>query len=295
VEQVVNAIVLGACYCLFAVGLGLTWGSMNILNLAHGAVFMFSAFCCYVITLHVDPALPVAALVVVAIVAGGLLESFLYILVFQVIQRRDSGGDAELAMLIASIGVAAILEAIVQNNTVADFTLSVRPVQPATIHLGGTYISSVEIAVVAAAILSIATLAVVLRRTRLGRAMRAVSCDPRTSSLMGINGEALGRLVFAISGMTAGMAGAFLCLFFENLSADSGSDLLLKAFAVVVLGGVGSMWGTFAAGFALAAVETVVTATTSGTWTEGVSFLVIIAVLLVRPEGLVAAVRVDRA
>ena len=129
----------------------------------------------------------------------------------------------------------------------------------------------------------------------MGRAMRALACDAPTSGLMGISEGRMSALAMAISGATAGVAGVFLTVYLDSVTADSGSDLLLRAFAVVVLGGVGSMWGTLIGAFVLAGGETLVTATTSGIWTSAVSFGLIIAVLLVRPSGLFGKVKGVRA
>jgi branched-chain amino acid transport system permease protein len=116
--QLINAIVLGAIYCLFAMGLGLTWGTLNVLNLAHGAVFMFSAFTCYLITQRADVHLPIAVVLIVAVVAGALMELGLDLLVFRQIKRRSrTQGEAEMSMLIGSIGASAILVTVAEQLT----------------------------------------------------------------------------------------------------------------------------------------------------------------------------------
>src|ERR1700722_14286775 len=101
-EQIANAIVLGSCYCLFAVGLSLTWGTLNVLNLAHGSVFMFAAFTCYLVTQRLNANVPLVWLIVLAMVAGAVLELALDVLVFRPIRKRSKTlGEAELSMLIA--------------------------------------------------------------------------------------------------------------------------------------------------------------------------------------------------
>jgi branched-chain amino acid transport system permease protein len=292
-EQLINAIVLGAIYCLFAMGLGLTWGTLNVLNLAHGAVFMFSAFTCYLITQRADVHLPIAVVLIVAVVAGALLELGLDLLVFRQIKRRSrTQGEAEMSMLIGSIGASAILVTVAQQLTAdTPFTVTAVPVKASVYHLGsGVYVT---IAVVAPVLT--AGFALWIQRSRMGRAMRALAYDAPTSGLMGISEGRMSALAMAISGATAGVAGVFLTVYLDSVTADSGSDLLLRAFAVVVLGGVGSMWGTLIGAFVLAGGETLVTATTSGIWTSAVSFALIIVVLLVRPSGLFGKVKGMRA
>jgi branched-chain amino acid transport system permease protein len=297
-EQLINAIVLGGVYCLFALGLSLTWGTLNVLNLAHGAVFMFSAFTCYLITQRADLHLPIAVVLVVAVVAGALMELCLDLVVFRQIKRRSkTQGEAELSMLIGSIGASAILVTIAEQQTAdTSFTVTAAPVKASVYHLGsGVYVTNIEIVITVVALALTVGFALWIQRSQMGRAMRAIAYDAPTSGLMGISEGRMSALAMAISGGTAGAAGVFLTLYLDSLTADSGSDLLLKAFAVVVLGGVGSMWGTLIGAFILAGGETLVTATTSGIWTSAVSFGLIIAVLLVRPSGLFGKVKGLRA
>ena len=297
-EQLINAIVLGAIYCLFAMGLGLTWGTLNVLNLAHGAVFMFSAFTCYLITQRADVHLPIAVVLIVAVVAGALMELGLDLLVFRQIKRRSrTQGEAEMSMLIGSIGASAILVTVAEQLTAdTPFTVTAVPVKASVYHLGsGVYVTNVEIVIAVVAPVLTVGFALWIQRSRMGRAMRALACDAPTSGLMGISEGRMSALAMAISGATAGAAGIFLTVYLDSVTADSGSDLLLRAFAVVVLGGVGSMWGTLIGAFVLAGGETLVTATTSGIWTSAVSFGLIIAVLLIRPSGLFGKVKGVRA
>jgi branched-chain amino acid transport system permease protein len=297
-EQLINAIVLGAIYCLFAMGLGLTWGTLNVLNLAHGAVFMFSAFTCYLITQRADVHLPIAFVLIVAVVAGALLELCLDLLVFRQIKHRSrTQGEAEMSMLIGSIGASAILVTVAEQLTAdTPFTVTAVPVKASVYHLGsGVYVTNVEIVIAVVAPVLTAGFALWIQRSRMGRAMRALAYDAPTSGLMGISEGRMSALAMAISGATAGAAGVFLTVYLDSVTADSGSDLLLRAFAVVVLGGVGSMWGTLIGAFVLAGGETLVTATTSGIWTSAVSFGLIIAVLLIRPSGLFGKVKGVRA
>lgn len=298
VEQVINALVLGAVYCLFAVGLSLTWGMLNVLDLAHGAAFMFSAFTCYLVTQRMHDAWPIPVLFGVAVVVGIVVGAALYMLVFRPIKLRSkTTSGAEMSMLIGSIGASAIMVGVAQNATAGlPFTLTAVYIPAKIYHLTkAVYVSNIEIIIVVCSLALTTSIAVWIQRTRGGRAMRALAVDSSTSGLMGISETRMAVAAFAISGASAGAAAVFLTLFIDGLTATSGSDLLLKAFAVVVLGGVGSMWGTMLAAFVLAAGEVLVTATTSGIWTSGVSFAIIILVLLLRPSGLFGAVKGQRA
>jgi branched-chain amino acid transport system permease protein len=203
--------------------------------------------------------------------------------------------DAELAMLIASIGAATIPVTIAQQVTVdSPFSITSTAVRTGEFHFGSVYITTIEIVIVAVTLAATVALALWLQRTRNGRALRALAVDTDTSGLMGISQSRLSALALIFSGPSAGAAGVFLAIFLDSLTPESGQDLLLKAFAAVVIGGVGSVWGTLVGAMILAGGETLVSATTSGTWTDAVSFALIIIILLVMPSGLFRRLRVDR-
>jgi branched-chain amino acid transport system permease protein len=297
VAQLINALVLGAIYCLFAIGLTLTWGMLNVLNLAHGSVFMFSVFSCYVLTVKWGLPIPWPALIVVCIVVGALLELLLDQVVFRIIRRRTTDHImAERSMLIATIGAGAIPIAIAQPQLLSTEVFSLNG---GTIDLGGFTVGSVRITTMQVVIfVSAVTLTVVLalyvQRSREGRAIRALAADSWTAQLMGINHGRLSSWALIVSGGTAGMAGGFLAIYLTGMSPETGNNLLLKAFAAIVVGGVGSIWGTLVGAYVLASTETFITATTSGTWVDAMSFGIIMVVLLIRPNGLFGRRAIDR-
>lgn len=295
-QYLINGAVLAAIYCLFALGLSLTWGTLNVLNLAHGAVFMFSGFSCYVITRQLFPGLGFVVLLLIAIVVGALLEVFLDTVVFRAIRRRaGSLLESELSTMIATIGGAAVAVAVVTRVTNGQqFTISPKPIEVGVMPVLGATLTSIEIVIVAVSVVATVGLGLWIKHSRDGRALRALAVDASTTGLMGVNARRLSTVVQLISGGTAGAAGVFLAVFLANLQATSGQDLLLKAFAAVVLGGVGSVWGTMVGAVVLASGETIVRATTSGLWTDAVSFAIILLVLLALPNGLFGRARVDR-
>jgi len=227
---------------------------------------------------------------------GAILELALDVGVFRPIRRRAKTlRDAELAMLIASIGAATIPVTIAQQVTVdSPFSITRTAITTGEFHFGSVYVTTIEIVIVAVTLAATIALALWLQRTRNGRALRALAVDTDTSGLMGISQSRLSALALVFSGASAGIAGVFLAIFLDSLTPESGQDLLLKAFAAVVIGGVGSVWGTLVGAMILASGETLVSATTSGTWTDAVSFALIIIILLVMPSGLFRRLRVDR-
>lgn len=295
-QQVINGVVLGSIYVLFASGLSLAWGTVRVLNMAHAAVFMFAGFVCYLVTVKAGINLGLPLLILIGIAVGCTLEVALDILVFRVIRSRMGDiREEEASMLLASIGASTILVALASGDTAgAPFAITPQPVPTHLFHVGGSVITSVEIAVVVISLVLSIGLAIWLGASRHGRALRSLAADPETSKLMGVNESRLSAVVFLISGATAGVAGVLLAVYLDSISAQSGQDYLLEAFAAVVIGGVGSIWGTIAGGFILAAAETIVAALTNGLWTDGVAFGLIIIILVARPNGLFGSAEVDR-
>jgi branched-chain amino acid transport system permease protein len=296
-QQLVNAVVLGSIYSLFALGISLTWGGLNVLNVAHGAIFMFAAFCCYLLTQRANVHLPLGLLIVFGVLVGAVAELLLDLLAFRPIRRRVADSRAgEQAMMVASVGLAAIPVAIAQVITVdSPFGITAQTITTSVYRWGAVYVTEIEIIIVITSLCLGIFTALWLAHTRGGRALRALSVDAETASLMGISQNRLSALAMMASGATAGLAGIFLAMFLTSIAPETGQDLLLEAFAAVVLGGVGSIWGTLVGAYVLAAGETVVVATTSGSWTDAVSFGIIIIVLLIRPSGLFGRQAVDRA
>jgi branched-chain amino acid transport system permease protein len=295
-EQVVNGAVLAAIYALFAIGVGFPWGTLNVLNLAHGSIFMFSVFICSTITSYVSVDIPIYAAVLISVVAGAALEIALELLVFRTIRARAANlQQAELSILIACTGIGGSVVAFVILRGGDSFQLTKHPPHINTFSIFGAPVSLVALTIIVLGFGLAILLALWLSRSRNGRALRAVAVDREASELMGISITRLSLQVMIISGGLAGLAGALASIYLGNLGSASGSDLLLKGFAVVVLGGVGSIWGTMIGGTVLAAGETIVTATTSGQWSSGVAFGIIIVILLVFPNGLFGRVKVDRA
>lgn len=291
-----DASTLAGIYCLFAVGLSLTWGALNVLNLAHGAVFISAAFACYLLTNDAHVNIPVWQLVLLGMAVGAVLELMLAVLIFSPIRKRNATERAaELSMVIATVGAAGIITSVVQGIYPLPFPVTAEVVQQRVWRVLGAAISELDVVIFTAAVICTVALAVWLSRSRLGRATRAIAADRETAKLMGISDRGVSCLTLVLSGVSAGLAGVFMALYLNDLDTDSAQSLLLKGFAVVVLGGVGSMWGTLIGACVLATSETLVTATTSGTWTQGISFGVIVVVLLLRPRGLLGRQAVDRA
>lgn len=293
-QDLINALSLGSIYLLFALGMSLVWGTIGILNFAHGAIFMFAAFASYIIVEQVR--LPMLALIVIGALVGAALSVAVQVLAFQpILQRAKDLRSGEMQILIGGIGVAAIPLAVAEEETGSNpFGFSASSYATKTYALLGFRITNTQILVVAAALLIAVAVIAWLRMSRSGLALRSLGVDPETASLMGVNRRVLGLGSMAVAGALAGFAGVMLTYHLGAITPDSGDTLLIKAFAAVILGGVGSMAGVVVGSYVLALAETIVLTQTSGLWVDAVSFGVIFAVLLFKSEGLFGRKEVRR-
>jgi branched-chain amino acid transport system permease protein len=293
-QEILNATVLGSIYLLFALGMSLAWGTIGILNFAHGAVFMFSAFAAHLISEHAR--LPMIAYIVVSGAVGAVLSVLIQLLAFAPIQRRAADHQAaETQILIGGIGVASIPVAVAAYVTKSgQFGFDVADQNP-VLTVFGLRLTLIGAAILVCALVISGAIAVWLRRSRTGLALRAIGVDPESARLMGIHEPRLAVATMAIGGLLAGLAGALLTVHLVAISPTTGDDFLVKAFAATVLGGVGSTLGVVVGSFSLAFVETVVILAGYGSWANAVAFLLIFMVLLVRPQGLFGRKEVKRA
>jgi branched-chain amino acid transport system permease protein len=295
-QQIVNAISLGSIYTLFALGLTLSWGVLNVLNLAHGAIFMFGAMAGYVLTKG-GGGLPLVAVLPLAMLCSGVLAATLEVAVLRAVRRRAADRHAaDLTMLIASVAAGSILVAVGQNiinNEVVALPPTLFDVTSTTVL--GVRVTDIQIVITVLALVMSGALAWFIRSTRHGRALRALSADPYICGLVGISANRTAAATLFVSGAIAGAAGILLAVQLNAVEAQMGDALLLKAFAVIILGGVGSVGGAVAGAFILAAVETGVVAYVDPSLKDAVAFVLIIVLLLLRPQGLISKGALQRA
>lgn len=292
-QDLLNAATLGSIYLLFTLGMALVWGTIGILNFAHGATFMFSAFVGHVLSRETQ--LPFLAVIAVAILVGATISALTQMLAFQPILKRSKNQQAaELRILIGGIGVSAIPLAIAQRETRSSpFGFNSSYSAEVYEFLGLRITTTAAIIVITGLALGVG-LILWLRTSRQGLALRAIGIDAETSAGMGVNRPALAFGTMAIAGGLAGLAGALLTFHLGAIAPETGDTLLIKAFAIIVLGGLGSMAGTVIGAYVLAGAETLMLVMNWGTWLDAVSFGLIFLILLARPQGLLGRKEVRR-
>ncbi len=281
-QQILNGVFVGSIYALFAVGYTLVFGVLDILNLAHQAVFMLAAFAALVLVadahLSLFFALPAAVLI------GGLIGIALERLAFRPLRGR---ADSNISGLISSLAMATVFEAIALQIFGPDIsrfpqgTFSDRMVQ-----IGGAQASLLQLCIVGISVVLMALLTLLLTRTRLGRRIRAVAESPRAARILGVDVDRTIAMAFFLSSALGGAAGVLFGLAFNSISPDVGRSVELKGLAVIILGGMGSVPGAVIAGFALGLIEVFTVAHIGSSFRDAVSFAVLFLVLIARPRGL---------
>jgi branched-chain amino acid transport system permease protein len=286
VQDLVSVAALGSIYLLFALGMSLSWGTIDILNFGHGSIFMFSAFGAYLLLDHVN--LGLVPMLAVGAVIGALMSLLIQVVAFeQIIKRARDKRSAEMQILIGGIGVAIIPLAIAQNHTKSNpFGFSKSTFEVTSWTMGDVRVTNVAAITIVLAVVLWAGAALWLHRSRTGLALRAIGVDAETAGLMGIDRRALALGTMAVSGGLAGLSGILFTYSLGAIVPESGDTLLVKAFAIIILGGVGSMLGVLFGSYVLAGCEVYILAHTNGSWVDAVSFGLIFLVLLVRPSGL---------
>ncbi len=279
----------GAIYALATIGLALVWGSMGMLNMAHGALLALGGYAAYsaVVTLG----LPAPLGFLGALAAGGCAGALLYAAVVRQLLKQPLQ-TFETNVLIATVGIGIALE----NGILKVYGGQPlrQPVSlPGLVPLGLSQIPAQNIAVVAVSLLMMAALAWILGLTRMGRAIRATAQNREAAQLMGVPTGRVYLQVLVLSGMLAGICG-MLVSSITALSPPLGGDPMLKAFIMCVVAGLGNLPGAVASAFALALVEAFVQFGAGARWGFPVLLLIVIVVLIFRPSGLFGRAQIRR-
>ena len=283
-DTIVQGILLGGLYALFATGLSLTFGVMRLVNLAHGDFSILAAF-----------------IAVVAVQAPGLNPLLALVLVVPVMAAVGYGlqrlvlnrllGRGILPAVLVTFGLSIVI----QNGLLEAFSADSRRLNPggietASLHLGGGLaVGWFPLLTFAVAVLLLVGLQILIGRSAVGRAFRAASDDGGTAALMGIDNDRLYAVAMALSLAVVAIAGIFLGIR-TTFTFSSGPDRLLFAFEAVIIGGLGSLWGTLVGGVILGVAQTTGARVSPG-WGVLTGHLVFLAVLLLRPSGLFAKSR----
>jgi branched-chain amino acid transport system permease protein len=291
-QQLVNGLFIGGMYSLFAVGYTLVFGVLDILNMAHAAVFTLGGLAALWLVqsagLSIWVAFPLATMI------AGLLGLLVNQVAFVPLRRRP---DTYFSGLISSIAMAIIFEALAMQIFGAHNVRFPAGTVPVVIwRLGGITITLLQVEILAAVVVMMVALTQLLKRARIGKAIRAVAENQRAARLLGVNVDGVIAFTFFLSSALGGSAGILFGLYFDALSPDMGRPIELKGLAVIVLGGMGSVPGAILGGLAFGLSE-VLTVAISGTSNlrDAVAFTVLFAIMLLRPSGILGKGRLREA
>lgn len=277
-DVLVQGILLGGLYALFAAGLSLAFGIMRLVNLAHGDLIVFAAFAILLITatLGLNPFLAALIAAPIMFAAGWALQRF--------VLNRVLGKDI-LPPLLVTFGLSVAL----QNGMLEVFSadsqrLSVGPLESDSINLGVVTVGTLPLLTFASAVAAIFVLNRIFYTTALGRAFRAVSDDPTTASLMGLNPKSVFAIATGLAMVIVTLAALYLGMR-ANFDPSIGPARLLYAFQAVIIGGLGSLWGTLAGGAIIGVAQTF-GAQINPEWQILAGHIAFLIVLLIRPRGL---------
>jgi branched-chain amino acid transport system permease protein len=280
-QQAINGVVLGSLYVLVALGLTLIYGVLVQINFAHADFVTIGAFAAYFFMHRAGGSY--LASIAVALAAGGMLGWLINVSVFAPLRRRGS----ELPPLIATIGVSVMLE----NAMLAWFGpvpyAFETPYSQQVFRVAGIFVTMQSVIIIAVSATTVAALYVFMKFTFLGKALRAVAQDRETAGLMGINPNHLIMLTFVLASALAGMGGAMLAPVLV-LTPFAGASVIVKAFAIVIIGGFGNVEGTILAGLLVGLIESYTTQFLAPGLIDIVVFGLLLAMLAFRPTGLVS-------
>lgn len=276
-QQFVNGVALGSVYALVALGLTLVYGVLKVPNFAHGALYMAAAYVVYVMLTDVGAPYPLAIAASVLVIAG--LGAGMELVVF-----RHVAGKSGVHMMIAALGVLFFLEGAADLIWGPDFRPVPTPLD-GVVTAFGVNITEQRVLVIVAAVVAMLGLYLLLKRTLMGMTIEAMAQDREGALLVGIDTRRVAVLTFAISGVLAAIAGSLiapLVLVFPLM----GAVVILKAFVIVILGGMGSVPGAIIGGYLLALAETMAGTYVAFAFSELIAFALLVLVLVFRPTGL---------
>ncbi|MEA0555761.1 branched-chain amino acid ABC transporter permease [Lysinibacillus irui] len=279
IQQLVNGISLGSIYALIALGYTMVYGIIKLINFAHGDVFMIGSFIGFYAIAKWELGFFPALLLAMAICAifGVLIERIAY---------KRLRNATRIAALITAIGVSLLIEYT---------TIFFRGAQPAaypevfknkSFDIFGVQISSTSILILSVAIVLMILLQFIVHKTKIGKAMRAVSHDADAARLMGINVDNTISATFAIGSALAGAAGVIFGVYYTKIDPLMGVIPGVKAFIAAVLGGIGIIPGAMVGGMLLGVVESLVSALGFSLWRDAAAFVILILILIFRPSGI---------
>lgn len=278
-QQVINGLSLGSIYALLALGYTMVYGIIKLINFAHGDIYMLGAFWGYYVinVWHFNFILALLSAMLVCGLSGVIIEYLAY---------RPLRNSPRITALITAIGVSFLLEngmSYLFGSNARDFPQVVKQVN---YNIGGVRISNIQLEILITSCVLMLILQLIIKRTKMGRAMRAVSVDNAAAELVGVDLNRTISFTFALGSAMAGAAGVMIGLYYNSIDPLMGLTPGIKAFVAAVVGGIGSVPGASLGGFLIGLLETFVQSIGLSAYKDAVVYVVLIVILLIRPMGI---------
>ena len=285
-QQIINGLSLGSIYALIALGYTMVYGVLRLINFAHGDVYMLGAFAGYFLAnaLMLDENPSILGTILVTTGAMGICA--LIGILIERLAYKPVRHHSRLASLITAIGVSLLLEYGGQVVFGASPRFFPQMIRSQTYTIGGAQVTNQSLLIIAVSLIVMFGLQYIVHRTKIGKAMRAVSYNLSVAKLMGINTDRVIAFTFALGSALAAVGGVMVALAIPRIDPLMGLMTGLKAFVAAVLGGIGNIPGAMVGGMLIGLMETAISATAYSTYRDAMAFGVLILILLVRPAGI---------
>jgi len=279
IQQLINGLMLGSVYALLALGYTMVYGIIKLINFAHGDIYMLGAYFGYffIKVLHLNFFIALILAMAVSAIIGVVIEYIAY---------RPLRHSPRIAVLISALGISFLLEngmTYLYGSDQRSFPQAIKTVQ---YHFYGIQVSNIQLIIAVTSIVLMLLLTYIVKNTKMGRAMRAVSADSDAASLMGININHTISFTFAIGSALAAAGGVLIGLYYNSIDPLMGMTPGLKAFVAAVLGGIGIIPGAAVGGWLIGILETMVQATAFSDYKDAIVYAMLIVILLIKPTGI---------
>ncbi len=289
IHQIINGFALGSVYALLAIGYSMVYGIINLVNFAHGSVYMVSAFIGLFLATRLS--LPFTMILIIVMLASAFIGMSI-----EKIAYKPLRNSPKVALFITAIGMSMVLE----NGLRVNFLAGPNPwpfptiIETVNYEIGGVSISNLQILTFAVVVVCTLLLQLFLFKTKTGCAMRVVSYDKDAAALMGINVNKVISITFAIGSGLAGAAGILVGMMYPKIDTLMGVMPGLKAFIAAIMGGIGNVPAAMFSGIFIGFTEAMTKAYVSSRMSDAISFIILIIILIFKPEGLFGKKKIEK-
>jgi branched-chain amino acid transport system permease protein len=291
-QQIINGLTVGAVYALIALGYTMVYGILELINFAHGEIYMLGAYLGIIVLGFLTVigltamSLPLAIFITI-ILAGAICAA--YGMTMEKVAYKPLRNAPKLAPLISAMGVSIFLQNYVMLTQGATDKVFPNIIPKASVHFHGVDVTYIQIFIMAASVILMTGLHFFIMKTKMGKAMRATALDKKMAGLLGINVNSIISMTFMIGSFLAAVAGVMVAMYYGLVNFSIGYLAGMKAFTAAVLGGIGNVPGAMLGGFLLGVLESLGAGYLWPEYKDAFAFIVLVLILIIRPQGLLGA------